>query len=103
MAVLEHSLWERGNPDEMQMIYQLEEGPPQGPNVTQALISTLIFSESRSIRTSTMILGTFNILAAFVTASSILYDCYWASKRVNGGYKAKYDWVGLNVVEEANL
>lgn len=103
MAVLEHSLWRRENADEMQLLYRLEEGPPRGPNATQALINTLIFSQSKSVRTSTMILGTFNVLAAFVTASSILYDCYWASKRANGGYKAKYAWIGLNEVEEANL
>jgi hypothetical protein len=102
MANLEHSLWGRGNADEMQMIYQLEEGPPQGPNATLTLINSLIFSESKSVRTSTMILGSFNILAAFVTASSILYDCYWASKRANGGYKAKYEWLYLNGADEAN-
>ena len=90
MANLEQSIWGRGDTDKMQQIYQLEEGPPQGPNATQALINSLIFSQSKSIRTSTMILGAFNILAAFVTASSILYDCYCASKRANGGYKAKY-------------
>jgi hypothetical protein len=86
----------------MQLIYQMEEGPPQGPNATQALINSLVFSQSKSVRTSTMILGAFNILAAFVTASSILYDCYWASKRANGGYKAKYAWIGPIEVKEAN-
>ena len=90
MADLGHSLWGRGNADKMQLVYQLEEGPPQGPNATQTLINSLLFSQSKSVRTSTMILGAFNIFAAFVTASSILYDCYWASKRANGGYKAKY-------------
>jgi hypothetical protein len=94
MADLEHSLWGRGNSDKMQLIYQMEEGPPQGLNTTQALIDSLVFSQSKSVRTSTMILGAFNILAAFVTASSILYDCYWASKKANGGYKAKYAWIG---------
>jgi hypothetical protein len=43
-----------------------------------------------------MILGAFNILAAFVTALSILYDCYWASKRANGGFKTKYAWIWLD-------
>jgi hypothetical protein len=28
------------------------------------------------------------VLAAFTTASSILYDCYWASKRCNPKFKA---------------
>lgn len=95
MVDLEHSLWGRGNADKMELIYQLEEGPPQGPNATQTLIDSLVFSQSKSVRTSTMILGAFNILAAFVTASSILYDCYRASRRANGGHKAKYVWISL--------
>lgn len=90
---LEHSLWGRGNADKMQMIYQLEEGPPQSSNATEALIDSLVFSQSKTVRTSTMILGAFNILVALLTASSILYDCYWASRRANGGHKAKCVWV----------
>ncbi len=89
MGGLEHSLWGRGNADKMQLVYQLEEGPPQGLNTTQALIASFDFAQSKTVRTSTMILGAFNILVAFLTASSILYDCYWASRRANGGYKAK--------------
>lgn len=55
---------------------------------TLSLISSLVFANSKSIRTSTMILAAFNALAAFITAGSILYDCYWASKRCNPKFKA---------------
>ncbi len=57
-------------------------------NATLNLISDLVFAESKSVRTSTIILASFNVLAAFTTASSILYDCYWASKRCNPKFKA---------------
>ncbi|PVH73145.1 hypothetical protein DL98DRAFT_552800 [Cadophora sp. DSE1049] len=59
-----------------------------GGNSTFNLISNLVFAESKSVRTSTIILATFNILASFATACSILYDCYWASKRCNPKFKA---------------
>ncbi|KAL2067647.1 hypothetical protein VTL71DRAFT_15743 [Oculimacula yallundae] len=59
-----------------------------GGNSTFNLISNLVFAESKSVRTSTIILATFNVLAAFATACSILYDCYWASKRCNPKFKA---------------
>lgn len=52
------------------------------------IISNLVFAQSKSVRTSTIILAAFNVLAAFATASSILYDCYWASKRCNPRFKA---------------
>jgi len=64
-------------------------------NETLALISSLVFAESKSVRTSTIILAAFNVLAASTTAASILYDCYWASKRCNPKFKASY--VGFNI------
>lgn len=36
---------------------------------------------ARSIRTSTIVLATFNTIAAFATAMAILYDCYSRSRR----------------------
>ncbi len=57
-------------------------------NATLNLISDLVFAESKSVRTSTIILAAFNVLAAFTTASSIVYDSYWASKRCNPKFKA---------------
>lgn len=57
-------------------------------NATGLLIKKLVFAESKSVRTSTIILAVFNVLAALATASSILYDCYIASKRCNPKFKA---------------
>ena len=59
------------------------------------LITDLIFAQSKSVRTSTIILATFNVLAAFGTAASILYDCYWASKRCNPKFKASYVYLSM--------
>lgn len=57
---------------------------------TRMLINNLIFAQSKSVRTSTIILASFNVFAAFCTAMSILYDLYWASKRCNPKFKASY-------------
>jgi hypothetical protein len=59
-----------------------------GPDATKAIIASLVFQDSKSVRTSTIILAAFNILAALATAISILYDCYWSSKRCAPKYKA---------------
>ncbi|THV46545.1 hypothetical protein BGAL_0377g00020 [Botrytis galanthina] len=56
--------------------------------VAEGIIENLVFAESKSVRTSTIILAAFNVLASFATAASILYDCYWASKRCNPKFKA---------------
>ncbi|TAQ87056.1 hypothetical protein B7494_g4621 [Chlorociboria aeruginascens] len=60
----------------------------QERNATLALIQNLVFAESKSVRTSTIILAAFNVLAALTTACSIVYDCYWASKRCGPKFKA---------------
>jgi hypothetical protein len=59
---------------------------------TQHLINSLMFAKNKSIRTSTIILAVFNILASAATAASIIYDCYYASKRCNPKSKASYVW-----------
>ncbi|ESZ94525.1 hypothetical protein SBOR_5105 [Sclerotinia borealis F-4128] len=56
--------------------------------LAEGIIANLVFAESKSVRTSTVILAAFNVLASFATAASILYDCYWASKRCNPKFKA---------------
>ena len=66
-----------------------------------ALIESFVFQNSKSIRTSTIILASFNILAAFATAARILYDCYWASKRSNRSFKAS--WVDATPGEKIKL
>ena len=58
-----------------------------GSAATKAIIDELIFQDSKSVRTSTIILAAFNILAALATAMSILYDCYWSAKRCAPKYK----------------
>ena len=55
---------------------------------SKAIIEGLVFQNSKSVRTSTIILAAFNILAALATAISILYDCYWTSKRCAPKYKS---------------
>lgn len=59
-----------------------------GTIAAERFIAALVFAESKSVRTSTIILAAFDALAALATASSILYDCYWASKRCNPKFKA---------------
>jgi hypothetical protein len=73
-------------------IYQTSTNMTGGRNdaATLRLINSLVFAESKSVRTSTIILAVFNILASGATAASILYDCYWASKRCNPKFKASW-------------
>jgi hypothetical protein len=47
----------------------------------QMFINQLRFSAARSIRTSVIILASFNIVAAFATALGILCDSYFRKKR----------------------
>ncbi|KAG9240561.1 hypothetical protein BJ878DRAFT_281804 [Calycina marina] len=72
-------------------IAQVQANTTSGTNSSQTtlyLIQDLMFAQSKSVRTSTIILATSSVLAAFATAASILYDCYWASKRCNPKFKA---------------
>ena len=71
-------------------LYQMATNSTRGGDnaATIRLINSLVFAESKSVRTSTIILAVFNILASATTAGSILYDCYWASKRCNPKFKA---------------
>lgn len=57
-------------------------------NATSQLIKKLVFAESKSIRTSTIILAVFNVLAALAIAASILYDSYVGGKRCNPKFKS---------------
>ncbi|QSZ37777.1 hypothetical protein DSL72_008876 [Monilinia vaccinii-corymbosi] len=63
--------------------------------LAEGIIKKLLFAESKSIRTSTIILAAFNVLASFATAASILYDGYGASKRCNPKFKASKLWVSM--------
>lgn len=53
----------------------------------QMLINQLKFAAAKSIRTSTIILATFNAVAAFATAIGILYDAYSRERRNNRSFK----------------
>jgi len=78
------------NGTEATPIYQTATNGTGGNAATLQLINNLVFAESKSVRTSTIILAVFNVLASATTAGSILYDCYWASKRCNPKFKASY-------------
>lgn len=56
----------------------------------QMFLNDLRFSAARSIRTSTLILACFNIIAAFATALGILCDSYFREKRNNRNYRLRY-------------
>lgn len=60
---------------------------------TQMLINELKFAVAKSIRTSTIILATFNAIAAFATACGILYDAYSTRTRDQQRYRTRYDEV----------
>lgn len=51
------------------------------------LINQFKIAAARSIRTSTIILATFNTIAAFATAMGILYDSYSRARRNNRRFK----------------
>lgn len=61
-----------------------------GTKAAQHFIAALVFAESKSVRTSTIILAAFDALAAIGIASCILYDFYWVSKRCSPKFKASY-------------
>jgi len=61
-----------------------------GRNSTNNLISQFRFQAAKSIRTSTIILSVFNVVAAFATALGILWDGYATAKRNNPKYKFRY-------------
>src|SRR5262245_43043197 len=61
-----------------------------GNSTNQMLINQLKFAAAKSIRTSTIILATFNTIAAFATAMGILYDAYSRERRNNRSFKFTY-------------
>jgi hypothetical protein len=56
------------------------------------LLNQFKIAAARSIRMSTIILCTFNTIAAFATAMGILYESYSRAKRNNRQFKFRYDW-----------
>lgn len=59
-------------------------GPYRATNAsTSALINQFRFQAAKSIRSSTIILAVFNVIAAFATAVGIFWDGYSSTKRNN--------------------
>ncbi|SPN98928.1 uncharacterized protein DNG_01967 [Cephalotrichum gorgonifer] len=56
------------------------------------------FQAAKSIRTSTIILSIFNILAAFATAMGILWDGYATAKRNNPKFSFRYETAPITLV-----
>jgi hypothetical protein len=52
---------------------------------TKMLLYQFKFAAAKSIRTSTIILATFNTIAAFGTALRIIYNCYSRRRRSRPG------------------
>lgn len=59
-------------------------------NSTTNLINQFRFQAAKSIRTSTIILASFNVIAAFATAVGIFWDSYLTAKRNNAKFKFRY-------------
>jgi hypothetical protein len=68
---------------------------------TFQLLGAIEFQAAKSIRTSTIILAAFNVVAAFGTAAAILYDCYASTRRSNPKYSIKRS--GLQFVNNAEV
>ena len=60
----------------------------------QQFFNELKFSAAKSIRTSTIVLAAFNIIAAFATAVGILCDSYFRKKRNDKKYRFWYGFRG---------
>lgn len=56
----------------------------------QMFLNEFRFAAAKSIRTSTIILATFNTIAAFATAVGILLDGYYRQKRNNRKFRFRY-------------
>ncbi|KAL1839192.1 hypothetical protein VTJ49DRAFT_1781 [Mycothermus thermophilus] len=67
----------------------------------QMFLNELRFSAAKSIRTSTIILASFNIIAAFATALGILVDGYFRKKRNDRQWRFLRN--GFNFVPEADV
>jgi hypothetical protein len=59
-------------------------------NSTASQMNQFRFQAARSIRMSTIILATFNVIAAFATVVGILWDCYTTEKRNNPKFRFRY-------------
>lgn len=65
-------------------------------NKTLSVISKLKFQKAKSLRTSVVILASFNALIAFITAIGIFADCLRAAKRADSKFKLRYECITNN-------
>lgn len=74
--------------------YQMATAP--NATTTIAITNALKFAQSKSVRTSTIILASFNSLAAFATAVGIIYGCRQyrqrMQRRASGPSVKQYEW-----------
>jgi hypothetical protein len=80
MASFDHFLVDRN------VIHMIEDGSLTS-NQTALLIAKLAFDRSTTIRTSTVVLTTFNLIAAFLTFFGILYESWKQQRRLRGPKK----------------
>lgn len=61
-------------------------------NSTSAFNNELEFAAQKSVRTSVVILASFNAIAAFATAAGIFWDCYTTTKRGEPTFNLRYGY-----------
>lgn len=55
-------------------------------NSSHGFIQELVFENTKSDRTSGIILAAFNVFVAFAMGSLIIFERYWASKKCNPNF-----------------
>ncbi|KAM7198101.1 hypothetical protein V8F20_006346 [Naviculisporaceae sp. PSN 640] len=70
-------------------------------STTRMIINEFRFAAAKSIRTSTIILATFNVVAAFATAVGILFDTYCRKKRNDRNFRFRRN--GFSFVPAAEV
>lgn len=87
------SWWLESSPGELHPRLPQLSGSPDGfdhrSNSSSAFINNLRFQASKSIRTSFVILASFNALTAAATAAGIYWDCYKNSRRNDPDFRFK--------------
>ncbi|KAK1989360.1 hypothetical protein LZ30DRAFT_576139 [Colletotrichum cereale] len=90
-------LWTRGDDNDATTGYESAAGDSvRGPykatsnSTSAAIINQFRFQSAKSIRTSTIILAVFNVIAAFATAVGIIWDGYATAKRNNQKFGFRY-------------
>lgn len=72
-------------------------------NSSSAFINQLRFAASKSVRTSFVILASFNALAGATTAFGIYWDCYMSARRKNPDFSLKYVYLTWGHLGSLNM